>query len=104
MKNFREHFVKFRTKLEKQEHFAFSRYSDGEMYILQNKELVLGNGVIQIGDEKQGGVYQQPDFKHFDPNEHSFYQQKSLHEHDLLKAGARAQTREQKNNNKKRNV
>ena len=76
MKNFREHFVKFRTKLEEQEHFAFSRYSDGEMYILQNKELVLGNGVIQIGDEKQGGIYQQPDFKHFDPNEHSFYQQK----------------------------
>jgi hypothetical protein len=76
MKNFREHFTNFRTKLEKQEHFAFSRYSDGEMYILQNKELVLGNGVIQIGDETQGGVYQQPDFKHFNPNEHGFYQQK----------------------------
>jgi hypothetical protein len=76
MKNFREHFIKFRTKLEEQEHFAFSRYSDGEMYILQNKELVLGNGVIQIGDEKQGGIYQQPDFKHFDPKEHGFYQQK----------------------------
>lgn len=76
MKNFREHFVKFKTKLENQEHFAFSRYSDGEMYILQNKELVLGDGVIQIGDTKQGGVYQQPDFKHFVPTEHGFYQQK----------------------------
>jgi hypothetical protein len=76
MKNFRQHFIDFRTKLEEQEHFAFSRYSDGEMYILQNKELVLGNGVIQIGDEKQGGIYQQPDFKHFDPKEHGFYQQK----------------------------
>jgi len=76
MKNFREHFINFKNKLENQEQFAFSRYSDGEMYILQNKELVLGNGVIQIGDKKQGGIYQQPDFKHFDPNEHSFYQQK----------------------------
>lgn len=76
MKNFRQHFIDFKTKLENKEHFAFSRYSDGEMYILQNKELVLGNGVIQIGDEKQGGVYQQPDFKHFDPEEHEFYQQK----------------------------
>lgn len=76
MKNFRGDFVKLKTKLENQEHFAFSRYSDGEMYILQNKELVLDNGLIQIGDEKQGGVYQPADFKHFDPKEHSFYQQK----------------------------
>ena len=76
MKNFRGDFVKLKTKLESKENFAFSRYSDGEMYILQNKELVLDNGLIQIGDEKQGGVYQAPDFKHFDPKEHSFYQQK----------------------------
>jgi hypothetical protein len=76
MKNFRADFIKLKTKLENQEHFAFSRYSDGEMYILQNKELVLGNNLIQIGDEKQGGVYQTPDFKHFDPKEHGFYQQK----------------------------
>lgn len=76
MKNFRGDFVKLKTKLENQEHFAFSRYSDGEMYILQNKELVLDKGLIQIGDDKQGGVYQAPDFKHFDPKEHSFYQQK----------------------------
>jgi hypothetical protein len=76
MKNFREEFFKFKSKLDNKENFAFSRYSDGEMYILQNKELVLDNNVIQIGDEKQGGVYQAPDFKHFDPIEHSFYQQK----------------------------
>ena len=76
MKNFREDFVKFKSKLNNKENFAFSRYSDGELYILQNKELVLDNGVIQIGDVKQGGVYQSPDFKHFNPNEHSFYQQK----------------------------
>ena len=76
MKNFREHFFKFKSKLDNKENFAFSRYSDGEMYILQNKELVLDSNLIQIGDEKQGGVYQAPDFKHFDPKEHSFYQQK----------------------------
>jgi hypothetical protein len=76
MKNFREHFNNFKRKLREQEHFAFSRFSDGEMYILQNKELKLDNDLIQIGERKQGGVYQAPDFKHFDPKEHSFYQQK----------------------------
>jgi len=76
MKNFREDFLKLKTKLENKENFAFSRYSDGEMYILQNKELVLGDNLIQIGDKKQSGPYQPADFKHFDPKEHSFYQQK----------------------------
>ncbi len=75
-KNFREHFFKFKKMLENKENFAFSRYSDGEMYILQNKELVLGDGVIQIDAHKQMGPYQAPDFKHFDPKEHGFYQQK----------------------------
>ena len=76
MKNFRGDFVKLKTKLENKENFAFSRFSDGEMYILQNKELVLGDGIIQIDTHKQSGPYQKPDFKHFDPKEHSFYQQK----------------------------
>jgi len=76
MKNFRQHFVEFRDKLRTQTHFAFSRFSDGEMHILQNNELKLDNNLIQIGNKVQGGVYQAPDFKHFDPNQHSFYQQK----------------------------
>ena len=76
MKNFRGDFVKLKTKLENRENFAFSRFSDGEMYILQNTELVLGDNTIQIGDKKQSGPYQPADFKHFDPKEHAFYQQK----------------------------
>ena len=41
MKNFREDFFKLKRKLGNKENFAFSRFSDGEMYILQNKEVVL---------------------------------------------------------------
>ena len=76
MKNFREHFVYFRDKLRNKENFAFSRFSDGEMHILQNRQLKLDTNLIQIGDKNQSGVYQSPDFKHFDPKEHGFYQQK----------------------------
>ena len=76
MKNFRNHFITFRDKLRNKEHFAFSRFSDGEMHILQNKELKLDSNLIQIGEKKQGGVYQPADFKHFDPIEHSFSQKK----------------------------
>ena len=75
-KNFREHFAKFTDMIRNDIHFAFARYSDGELYILQNKELVLDKGLIQIGEQKQGGFYQPADFKHYDPKEHAFYQQK----------------------------
>jgi hypothetical protein len=76
MKNFRDHLLKFKNKLDEGENFGFSRYSDGELYILQNKELILDKGLIQIGDSKQGGVYQPQDFKNFNPAEHEFYQKK----------------------------
>lgn len=76
MKSFRQDFFKLKTKLQNKDPFAFSRFSDGEMYILQNKELVLGDNIIQIGNHKQHGPYQKPDFKHFDPTQHSFYQKK----------------------------
>ena len=75
-KNFREHFSKFTEMIRNNKHFAFARYSDGELFILQNKELKLDADVIQVADAITPGVYQAPDFKHYDPKEHGFYQQK----------------------------
>jgi hypothetical protein len=75
-KNFRQHFAKFTDMIRNDEHFAFARYSDGELFILQNKELKLDADVIQVADAITPGVYQAPDFKHYDPKEHGFYQQK----------------------------
>lgn len=76
MKNFREDFYKFKQKLANKENFAFSRFSDGEMFILQNKKLVLDTGLIQIEDKKQKGGYKPQDHKHFNPNEHQDFQKK----------------------------
>lgn len=76
VKNFREHFRFFYNKLLTKENFAFARYSDGEMFILQNKELKLDDGIIQIGNQVQWGPYKRDDFKHFNPAEHGFYQKK----------------------------
>jgi hypothetical protein len=75
-KNFRQDFIKFTEMIRSGENFAFSRYSDGELWILQNKELKLDADVIQVADSKSPGVYQSPDFKHYDPKEHGVYQQK----------------------------
>jgi hypothetical protein len=48
------------------------------MYILQNKELILDNGYIKIGERTQGGNYKPEDFKNFNPNEHSFFRDKLI--------------------------
>jgi hypothetical protein len=68
MKDFKQHIQVFKQKLIDREPFAFSRYSDGELFILQNKELKLDQGMIKVGDITTHGPYQSQDFKHFDPN------------------------------------
>jgi hypothetical protein len=77
-KNFREHFLKFTEMIRNDEHFAFARYSDGELFILQNKELKLDANVIQVGDSKSPGVYQAPDHKHYDPTIHGEFREKLI--------------------------
>lgn len=77
MKTFDGHIKDFYTKIKNGENFAFSRYSDGELFILQNKELVLGQDVVKVGNKniKRGSSFKPQDFKHFDPNKHSYYRE-----------------------------
>lgn len=62
--------------LENSENFAFSRFSDGEVYMLQNKEIILHSNGAKVGDIILPGNYPEDDLKHFDPSQHSFYRQK----------------------------
>lgn len=78
MKTFAGDFEIVKKKLQDREPIAFSRYSDGELYILQNKALVLDNNLIQIESKKQYGAYKPQDFKSFLPEEHSFYRERLI--------------------------
>ena len=49
MKNFENDFYKILNLLKKKESFAFNRFSDGELFIFQDKELILGDNLIKIG-------------------------------------------------------
>lgn len=77
-KTFLGDFNKLLAKLRSKEPFAFNRFSDGELIILQNKELILGQGIIKIGDNITPGPYQKEDFKHYNPSEHQFFRNKLL--------------------------
>ena len=69
-KDFRKEIQKFEEKLKFGESFAFSRYSDGEMFILQRKELLHDNQKIIIGDLEIPHVYPEENHKHYIPSEH----------------------------------
>jgi len=70
MKNFVEHLYLLYNKLRANENFAFSRFSDGELRIMQNKELVLGDGYNKIGEVVSHGDYYPEDRKHVHPQQH----------------------------------
>jgi len=79
MKTFKSDFKKFQNMLASNTPFAFARYSDGELFILQNKELKLASNVVQVGDSiTPVNMYQPQDHKHFDPILHQHVRQKLI--------------------------
>ena len=71
-KDFKEHFFKLFYKLKNNENFAFTRFSDGELFIMQGKELRLDKTTFTIGNKTQPGNYAPEDLKAVHPIKHSF--------------------------------
>ena len=80
-RNFKEDFQYLLGKLKDGENFAFTRFSDGEMDVLQNLRLELTHGKITVGNKVWSKGYQTVDHKSFDPDipEHQVFR-KSLDE------------------------
>lgn len=87
MKTIEKDFDHTLSLLKQGKPFAFNRFSDGELFILQNKLLVLDNQLVQVGEKKYGHSYTKEDFKRFDPVEHSFYQKKLVEAFQFRKKG-----------------
>ena len=49
--------MKFLNMIKDGENFAFARFSDGELFILQNKSLVLAENHWSLDGNKMGGTY-----------------------------------------------
>jgi hypothetical protein len=78
MKTFDSHFDMFKKKLTENENFAFLRFSDGELYVLQNKRLELNSDHFIIGDSVGHSWYGKEEQKKFIPEEHQFYREKLI--------------------------
>ena len=77
-KDFSQEFDKFLGKLQRKENFAFARFSDGELFILQNKTVVLAEKHYVTGDVSGPNIYTKEEQKEFYPEQHSFYRQKLI--------------------------
>jgi hypothetical protein len=70
MKTFKGDFYKMLERIKNKEHFSYSKFSDGELFILQGKSFSLGPHSHSYENSE--------DFKDFDATRHSFHQQKLL--------------------------
>ena len=76
MKTFKGDFYNLLEKLKKGENFSFIRFSDGELFILQNKHLILDNKDTRLDGNIVGPKYAIEDHKEFIPGQHEFFRKK----------------------------
>tara|TARA_B100000029_G_scaffold311698_1_gene304196 strand:- start:50615 stop:51412 length:798 start_codon:yes stop_codon:yes gene_type:complete len=77
-KDFTKDFDFVLDKLKKVENFAFTRFSDGELFMLQNKTVVLADNHYVTGDIKGPNRYTQEEHKEFHPEKHQKYRDKLI--------------------------
>lgn len=78
MKNFNDAFDSLLNKIKNKENFAFTRFSDGELFILQNKTVVLADNHYITGDIKGPNRYTKEEHKEFYPEQHQQYRDKLI--------------------------
>ena len=78
LKDFHKAFDFVLNKVKKGENFAFTRFSDGELFIMQNKQLVLSENHYITGEVSGLNRYTEEEQKEFQPDEHQFYREKLL--------------------------
>lgn len=77
-KDFKRDFWMLHEKLKSGEPFAFSRYSDGELDILQNNKVTIDHKSTRRGDKVIGPIYEESDHKAFDPELHKDFREALL--------------------------
>ena len=76
LKDFHKAFDHVLSKIKNKESFAFTRFSDGELFIMQNKHLLLAENHYITGDLSGPNRYTAEEQKEFKPEEHQFYRKK----------------------------
>ncbi|MAD57018.1 MAG: hypothetical protein CMK44_00415 [Porticoccus sp.] len=78
-KSFTDNFNELKNLLIKNENFGFLRFSDGELFIIDNQKLEISNNYAKLENKLIGITnYSKEETKFFDPNLHQFYREKLI--------------------------
>jgi hypothetical protein len=77
-KDYKKDFDFLLEKVKNQENFAFSRFSDGEFFIMNNQKVVLAPGYFITGERVGHNIYTEEEQKEFIPEQHAFYREKLI--------------------------
>jgi len=75
IKLFDKELREFEQYIKDKKNFAFVRFSDGELFILQNKKVILSSNQYQTGDTIGRGTYTQEEQKEFLPEKHQHFRE-----------------------------
>ena len=64
------------NKLKNYENFAFLRFSDGELFVLENRKLIISKKYLSLDNKKFYANFTDDDQKEFLPYKHQFFRQK----------------------------
>ena len=78
MKDFKKAFDTLLKMLKQEENFAFTRFSDGELFVLQDKKVVLAEDHYICGDVRGVNKYTKEELKEFIPERDKFYREKLI--------------------------
>tara|TARA_R110000822_G_scaffold69449_1_gene168482 strand:+ start:153 stop:956 length:804 start_codon:yes stop_codon:yes gene_type:complete len=78
LKTFDTAFSTLLDKISKKDNFAFTRFSDGELFIIQNKTVILAKDHYVTGDIKGPNIYTKEEQKEFLPERDGFYREKLI--------------------------
>jgi hypothetical protein len=74
---FENDYEKLENLLKKNINFAFTRFSDGELYMMKNYKIQITTTDAFLGNKKLGSAdFTKEEVKLFDPEQHQFYREK----------------------------
>jgi hypothetical protein len=82
---FKEDLSGLLQKLQAGESFAFTRYSDGEILVMQNKRLILERDYVITDNQYHNFGYSEDDYKNFDPGRHGHVRDALLESYQFKK-------------------
>jgi len=77
-KKFQLDIKNFKKKLKDKKNFAFLRFSDGELFVIQNKKLIISDNYWQLDKKKTYAKFSKDEKKAFIPSKHQFYRNKLI--------------------------